>query len=56
MGIHGLSLSTRQIVQVVPALAGAAGPSKRSFVNPTLWFLVSGAMLKKFITLVLVKC
>ena len=36
MGIHGLSLSIRQIVQVVLALTGAAGPSKRPFVNPTL--------------------
>ena len=41
MGIHGLSLSIRHIVQVVLALTGAAGPSKRPFVNPTLSFLVS---------------
>ena len=41
MGIHGLSLSIRQIVQVVLAFTGAAGPSKRLFVNPTLSFLVS---------------
>ena len=41
MGIHGLSLSIQQIVQLVLALTGAAGPSKRPFVNPTLSFLVS---------------
>ena len=34
MGIHGLSLSIQQIVQVVLALTGAA------FVNPTLSLLV----------------
>ena len=69
MAIDGLSLSTRQIVQVVLALTGAAGPQKRPFANPTLSLLVSfcyrlrslvfprsGAMLKKCITLVLVKC
>ena len=38
MRIHGLSLSIQQIVQVVLALTGAAGPSKRPFVNPTLSF------------------
>ena len=41
MGILGLSLSIQQIVHVVLALTGAAGPSKRPFVNPTLSFLVS---------------
>ena len=41
MGIHGLSLSIRQIVQVVLALTCAAGPYKRPFVNPTLSFLLS---------------
>ena len=41
VGIHGLSLSIQQIMQVVLALTGAAGPSKRPFVNPTLSFLVS---------------
>ena len=69
MGIHGLSLSIQQIVQVVLALTDAAGPSKRPFVNPSLSFLVSfcypfgslafprsGAMLKICFALVLVKC
>ena len=41
MGIHGLSLSIRQIVRVLLVLTGAAGPSKRRFVNPTLLFFVS---------------
>ena len=41
VGIDRLSLSVREIVQVVLALAGGAGPSKRPFVNPTLSFLVS---------------
>ena len=69
VGIDGLSLSVRQIVQVVLAHTGGAGPSKRPVVNPTLTFLVwlcyrvgslafqsSGAILKKLSTLVLVKC
>ena len=41
VGIDGLCLSVRQIMQVVLALAGGAGPSKRPFVNPNLSFLVS---------------
>ena len=40
VGIDRLSPSVRQIVQVVLALTGGTGPSKRPFVNPTLWFLV----------------
>ena len=66
VGIHRLSLSIRQTVQVVLALTGAAGPSKWPCVNPTLSDLVSfwvprvpiiwGHALKKFIALVLVKC
>ena len=36
VGIGGLSLSVRQIVQVVLALTGETGPSKRPFVNLVL--------------------
>ena len=39
MRINGLSLSVREIVQVVLALTGGIGPSKRPFVNPTgFWY------------------
>ena len=43
VGIDGLSLSVRQIMQVALALAGGPGTSKQHFVNPTLsifWYLV----------------
>ena len=41
VGIDGLSLSVRQIMQLVKVVTGGPGTSKRPFVNPTLSFVTS---------------
>ena len=46
MGIHGLSLSIQQIVQVVLALTGAAGSFQTAFRESNL--IVFGIVLLSF--------